>query len=54
MTDREWEKFFELLEKAVNLDTGGSWQDKRDEILRRASDSDKGNLSELANWFVEE
>ncbi len=50
MSDRQWEKFAELLEMVVNAE-GLSWQEKRDKVK---SVCDKNLLSEFLGWFPEE
>ena len=50
MNDRDWEKFFALLEKIINIP--GSWQEKRDEVRSSAeSEGCVNNLDEFLSWF---
>lgn len=49
MTEKDWVRFFDLIDKIVTM--GGSWQEKRDEILRQADTyGARTHLEEIANW----
>lgn len=54
MSDRQWEKFFELLDLVVNEETPYStWKERAKAVLTRASDKDKTNLEEFWSWFTD-
>lgn len=52
MSDTGLEKFFELLDKIIEMP--GTWQEKRDVVLSQATDFGVSDsvLSEFANWFA--
>jgi hypothetical protein len=53
LSEREWEKFFELLDKIAGS-SEGSWEERRDDVRSEAeSRGSSGNLEEFVNWFVE-
>jgi hypothetical protein len=53
MDQRQWDKFFELLDKVADLP--GTWQEKKAELKRQAEDAGSfNNLEEVAGWFNEE
>jgi co-chaperonin GroES (HSP10) len=53
MTDKEWEKFFDLMGKVVNLE-GLSANEKAAEVRAQAVKSgDEVNLEEFTGWFAE-
>lgn len=50
MNDKEWEKFFELIDKIVNME--GTWQEKRATVLDQARvEGSVVNLDEFLGWF---
>jgi hypothetical protein len=50
MTEREWEKFFELMGKIVS--GGGSWQEKAEHVKDMAHvNGAETQLEEFAAWF---
>jgi hypothetical protein len=52
MTDKDWNLFFDLLEKIVSQP--GAWQEKKEAIQAEAATRDSaGALEEFAGWFVE-
>jgi len=55
MSEREWDKFVELLERVVNLESrfsGMSWQEKAEEVRRAfVSRGAETQLEEFASWF---
>lgn len=50
MSDQQIEKLIELIENLVN-EEGSSWKEKRDRILKCASDRDQTSLKEFSTWF---
>lgn len=51
MTDKEWEKFFQLLGKIVQLD-GMSFNEKREATnLQAGLHSGDGDLEEFVSWY---
>lgn len=54
MSDKEWEKFFDLLEKVTTPSAGQSWQERKEEVLSKAIDcAGDGCLEEFNGWFQE-
>lgn len=50
MTDLEWEKFFELLDKIVMLPM--PYREKAEFVKNKATEQGSdGNLEEFAGWF---
>ena len=50
----DWDKFFELLGEIVNQTEGKSWQERRDEVKRRASACGLlFEFDEFVGWFTE-
>jgi hypothetical protein len=57
MNERNWEKFFELVAKIVELpaQTGRTWQEMRDEVLAQASANvAEDSFEEFVGWFTPE
>lgn len=53
MTDKEFERFFDLFAKIMRLP--GNWMDKRDTVLEKAKEyGEENNLSEFAGWFMDD
>jgi hypothetical protein len=51
MSEKEWEKFFELLDKIVGLE-GKSYQEKAAEVRERADlEAARTSLEEFLGWF---
>lgn len=54
MNQRQWEIFFDLLNRIVNDPSKPTWQEKKRSVLDAASnDTDSGNLGEFTGWFAE-
>jgi hypothetical protein len=52
MTEKDWDLFFDLLEKIVSQP--GSWKEKKDAVENQASTRGADNaLEEFAGWFSE-
>jgi len=52
MNDKDWEKFFELIDKIVAVPKGFTWRDRRDEVEGNADEfNSEGNFSEFLDWF---
>lgn len=50
MSEKEWERFFSLLEKIAAM--GGTWKEKKQEVEAQASHHDAEMwLEEFTNWF---
>lgn len=53
LTDSEWDKLFELLDKLVNAP--GAWRDKAEELHHQALARDYETvLTEFGGWFQEQ
>ena len=52
MTDKDWETFFDLIDKIIGQD--GTWQDKKDTVKEKAVNNNCGNLEEFVGWFEDE
>jgi hypothetical protein len=51
MTERDWEMFFDLLQKIVDL-PNKTWQDKADQVNEEAARYDaEVDLAEFTGWF---
>jgi hypothetical protein len=49
MSDKDWEKFFELLTAIVNGD--GAWREKAEEVRSKSDEHDaRASLEEFAGW----
>jgi len=55
MTDKQWEKFFELLGEIISSPKPGwTWQERREEVMSKATELDgEVALEEFCGWFVE-
>jgi hypothetical protein len=54
MNERDWDKFFELLEQVTNL-PGMTWQEKRGEVgAQAAARGAETALEEFSGWFEAE
>lgn len=49
LTEKEWERFSDLLDKIVN--SGGTWEEKAAAVRANCNET---NLGEFANWFITE
>lgn len=56
MSNKGWQRFFELLDKIVDLCTKGqSWKEVAAEVRREANNvGSETNLEEFVSWFEEE
>lgn len=53
MNEKQWERFFELLQLIVKQD--GTWQEKAEEVKSQAATYDStGDLEEFTGWFQSE
>ena len=53
LSEEDWERFFALLGKIVNQ--GGSYQEKRDEVRKKAEvHAATEDFEEFVSWFPEE
>ena len=51
MTEKEWDKFFELLDKIVSLKFS-TWQEKANQVKSQAIARDgEVDLEEFVGWF---
>jgi hypothetical protein len=51
MSERDWDKFFELLEQIVSL-PGMTWEEKRGEVsAQAAARGAETALAEFSGWF---
>ena len=46
---KEWEKFFELMERIVN--GPGDWKEKAEQVKEYANHPDESTLEEFVGWF---
>lgn len=48
MNDRDWERFFDLVEKILKMP--GTWQEKRD-LVNREGERSSADWEEFISWF---
>jgi len=51
MTSKDYEMFFDLLQKIIDDPTCHTFQEKKQKLLDAANEDDEGNLEELSSWF---
>jgi hypothetical protein len=53
MSEKDWDLFFDLVDKLIDLTPGATWQDKRDEVQRQAkARCAETELEEFTGWFA--
>lgn len=50
MSEKDWERFFELLDKIVALP--GTWQEKKQMVVDRA-EGESSSFEEFTGWFAD-
>lgn len=51
MTTQDIQNLIDMIEAVVRAPTGGTWQEKRDQILGTITEEETSALQEFASWF---